>query len=236
MAGSAGPDLVQNGLILALDAADKNSYRGTGTSWFDLSGNANTGTLTNGPTFNGSNGGVIVFDGTDDYSLTTFSNSSNLINDPTTNGGIISFSIWINVISNTVGGYIISSGGETSSTGFWMANQNGSPEVGIKTTSKVWFKPITGSDFPLNTWINWSVVCDNTNMSLYKNGNFYSITTSAGVSVSSQFSRFTIGTPTAILGSYCGNNRVSNVFIYNRTLTATEVLQNYNATKTRFGL
>ena len=236
MAFIHSPKIVTSGLVLCLDAANKLSYPSTGTNWYDLSGTITSGSLTNGPTFNGSNGGVIVFDGTDDYSLTTFSNSSNLINDPTTNGGIISFSIWINVISNTVGGYIISSGGETSSTGFWMANQNGSPEVGIKTTSKVWFKPITGSDFPLNTWINWSVVCDNTNMSLYKNGNFYSITTSAGVSVSSQFSRFTIGTPTAILGSYCGNNRVSNVFIYNRTLTATEVLQNYNANKSRFGL
>ena len=236
MAGSAGPDLVQNGLILALDAADKNSYKGSGTSWFDLSGNANTGTLTNGPTFSGDNGGVIVFDGTDDYSLTTFSNSSNLINDPTTNGGIISFSMWVNVTSNTIGGYIIASGGQTTSTGMWLATQNGSPEVGIKTTSKVWFKPITGSDFPLNTWINWSVVCDNTNMSLYKNGNFYSITTSAGVSVSSQFSTLSIGVPNNVLNNYLGNFKIANLMFYNKSLSATEVLQNYNATKTRFGL
>ena len=236
MAGSAGPDLVQNGLILAYDAADKLSYLGTGTSWFDLSGNANTGTLTNSPTFNGSNGGVIVFDGTDDYSLTTFSNSSNLINDPTTNGGIISFSMWVNVTSNTIGGYIIASGGQTTSTGMWLATQNGSPEVGIKTTSKVWFKPITGSDFPLNTWINWSVVCDNTNMSLYKNGNFYSITTSAGVSVSSQFSTLSIGVPNNVLNNYLGNFKIANLMFYNKSLSATEVLQNYNATKTRFGL
>ena len=67
MAGSAGPDLVQNGLVLALDAADKLSYLGTGTVWYDLSGNANTGTLTNGPTFSQANGGAIVFDGVDDY-------------------------------------------------------------------------------------------------------------------------------------------------------------------------
>jgi hypothetical protein len=67
MAGSSGPDLVQDGLILALDAADKNSYKGTGTLWNDLSGNVNNGTLTNGPSFNNSNGGTISFDGTDDY-------------------------------------------------------------------------------------------------------------------------------------------------------------------------
>ena len=99
-----GPKTVTNGLVLAVDAADKNSYRGSGTTWTDLSGNNYNGTLTNGPTFNGGNMGSIVFDGTDDYSLTTFSNSSNLINDPTTNGGIISFSVWVNVISNTIGG------------------------------------------------------------------------------------------------------------------------------------
>ena len=231
-----GPKIVTNGLVLALDAADKNSYRGSGTSWNDLSGNNNTGTLTNGPTFSNANGGVIVFDGTDDYSLTTFSNSSNLINDPTTNGGIISFSVWVNVISNTIGGYIIASGAQTTSTGMWLATQNGSPEVGIKTTSKVWFKPITGSDFPLNTWINWSVVCDNTNMSLYKNGNFYSITTSAGVSVSSQFSTLSIGVPNNVLNNYLGNFKIANLMFYNKSLSATEVLQNYNATKTRFGL
>jgi hypothetical protein len=236
MAGSSGPDLVQNGLVLALDAADKNSYKGSGTTWKDLTSNAYTSTLTNGPTFSNTNCGVIVFDGTNDYSITTFGSASNLINDPTTNGGIISFSVWVNVVSNTSGGYIISSGGETSSTGFWMATQNGSPEVGIKTTSKVWYKSISSADFPLNTWVNWCAVLDNTNMSLYKNGVFYSITTSASTSVSSQFSRFTVSTPAAVLGSFCGNNKIGSVQIYNRVLTSTEILQNYNAVKSRFGL
>lgn len=236
MAGSSGPNIVENGLVLVLDAADKNSYVGSGTTWKDLSGNGYSSTLTNGPTFSNTNGGVINFDGVNDYSLTTFASSANLINDPTTNGGIISLSIWVNVISNTSGGYIISSGAETSSTGFWMANQNGSPEVGIKTTSKVWYALITSSDFPLNTWINWSVICNNTNMFIYKNGIIYSTNSSAGVSVSSQYSRLAIGTPAAVLGSYCGNNKVSNVLIYNIALSATQVLQNYNATKTRFGL
>ena len=67
MAGSSGPDLVQNGLVLALDAADKNSYVGSGTTWRDLSGNSNNGTLINSPTFSGGNGGNFSFDGADDY-------------------------------------------------------------------------------------------------------------------------------------------------------------------------
>ena len=62
-----GPRIVSNGLVLALDAADKNSYPGSGITWRDVSGNNNNGTLTNGPTFDSSNGGSIVFDGTNDF-------------------------------------------------------------------------------------------------------------------------------------------------------------------------
>jgi hypothetical protein len=62
-----GPRIVTDGLVLALDAADRNSYPGSGTTWTDLTGRGNTGTLTNGPTYSSANGGSIVFDGTDDY-------------------------------------------------------------------------------------------------------------------------------------------------------------------------
>ena len=67
MACSGGPDTITNGLVLTLDAANKLSYPGSGTTWYDLSGNANNGTLTNGPTFSNTNGGSIIFDGVDDY-------------------------------------------------------------------------------------------------------------------------------------------------------------------------
>jgi len=66
MSYSNGPTIVTDGLVLALDAADKNSYPGSGTTWNDLAG-SNNGTLTNGPTFDSGNGGSIVFDGVDDY-------------------------------------------------------------------------------------------------------------------------------------------------------------------------
>jgi hypothetical protein len=62
-----GANVVTSGLVLALDAANTKSYPGSGTTWSDLSGNGNTGTLTNGPTFNSANGGSIAFDGIDDY-------------------------------------------------------------------------------------------------------------------------------------------------------------------------
>ena len=63
MAASSGPDIVDSGLVLALDAADRNSYPGSGTTWTDLSGRGNNGTLTNGPTYSSVNGGSIVLMG-----------------------------------------------------------------------------------------------------------------------------------------------------------------------------
>ncbi len=85
-----GPNIITNGLILELDAANRKSYPGSGTTWTDLSGNGNTGTLTNGPTFSSANGGSIVFDGVDDY--VNCGNASSL-NFERTNS--FSFCFWI---------------------------------------------------------------------------------------------------------------------------------------------
>ena len=78
MAGNNGPKIVRSGLQLHLDAADRKSYPGSGTTWFDLSGNSRHGTLLNGPVFNSGNGGYISFDGVDDY--VNIPNATNLNN------------------------------------------------------------------------------------------------------------------------------------------------------------
>ena len=66
MACNAGPDIIEDGLVLCLDAANINSYPKSGTAWTDLAG-FHDGTLTNGPTFSSDNGGCIVFDGSNDH-------------------------------------------------------------------------------------------------------------------------------------------------------------------------
>jgi hypothetical protein len=70
----AGPTIIDDGLVIILDANDKNSYPGVGTSWYDLSGNGNHATLVNSPTFNSL--GYFTFDGTNDYASITFQAAS----------------------------------------------------------------------------------------------------------------------------------------------------------------
>jgi hypothetical protein len=94
-----GPNVTDSGLVLNLDAGNIKSYPGTGTIWFDKSGNANNGTLINGPTFNTGSLGSIVFDGVDDYVSTNYS------------GGIfttLTLSAWI-YKTNTTRAYILNS-------------------------------------------------------------------------------------------------------------------------------
>ena len=67
MSVSYNSSIVTNGLVLCLDAGNPRSYPGSGTAWYDVSGNNKTGTLVNGPSYNSSNGGSFVFDGVDDY-------------------------------------------------------------------------------------------------------------------------------------------------------------------------
>ena len=232
MAGSVGPDLVQNGLILALDAADKNSYRGTGTNWIVLSGNANSGSLKNGPTFSNSNGGVVVFDGIDDY---------------VAGGNLGSF-----YSQGTISYWMYSTAVENYRNPF-TTNYNGF-NVGIRfeqyTTSSPYggFSVVIGNDagtylgysyspsaiLTVNSWYNvvlvWNTV---TNKAIgYLNGvlkfdesHTYWATTLPAIAIGNGFSS----------ARYFKGN-VSSVEIYNRALSTTEVLQNYNTTKTRFGL
>ena len=89
MATYYSPKIVTDGLVLALDAANRKSYNSGSTTWYDLSGNNNNGTLYNGPTFNSANSGSIVFDGVDDY-------STSFISSP---GSNFTISFWFNVIS-----------------------------------------------------------------------------------------------------------------------------------------
>ena len=214
------PLIVTDGLQVFLDAGNVRSYSGTGNTAFDLSGSGNTSTLKNGPTFNSSNLGTFVLDGTNDYILV---NSAANILSKTAYTKIA----WFYVTSFVTNNNIIS-GGFSGQHAFWLfasnklyAGHNGN-----------WSTVTGGTTLSLSTWYHGAVTYSNsTGWILYLNG------TQDGTSVNT--TTFT-GNQEISIGSYgAGNNftgRIASVQVYNRVLSATEIVQNYNATKRRYGL
>ena len=207
-----GPKIVTNGLVLALDAADKNSYSGTGTTWKDLSGNANNGTLTNGPTFSQANGGSIVFDGTDDYVTTSFA---------TTSGQAVSYCGWVYSTEST------------ATYKNFVDSLAESPMIWWNTSGQIEFDAsrYTTTTVYRNQWVyvSLSKPAGNSSASYYVNG----VLVGTGTAYTTLVSTPTLFNRGAAQ-TWKGNGAV--VQIYNRALSATEVLQNYNVQKTRFGL
>ena len=231
MATGYSPKIVTDGLVLYIDAANPKSYPGSGTTWSDLAG-SNNGTLTNGPTFDSGNGGSIDFDGSNDYVVFT-GYGGTFISNPGLNSGIISFSLWVFAAG---GYYILSSGAQTSSTGIAFSYQNGSPFTAVQTGTKSLTKYIGSANFPLNVWLNFTTVSDGSNLILYKNGELFSTDSMNNESRSDTSSDLTLGVPNNAQGSYQLEGKISLVQVYDKVLTASEVLQNYNATKGRYGL
>jgi hypothetical protein len=224
---------VTNGLVLSLDAAKRDSYPGSGTAWRDISGNGINGTLTNGPTFNSDNGGSIVFDGVDDYV-----NNGNITNSIVNQA---SLNIWI-YTSQTESQYI-NYVFSMSNFSVWVGGTFSSANIAAKSiglainslalVSSAVPNSFTTTDY--NKWNNICVVYDSTNgASIYKNTVLLSmLTNNASGSLSSSLS-LNIGRRNDDFWYW--NGRVSNVQLYNRALSAQEVLQNYNAVKSRYGL
>jgi len=233
-----GPKIITNGLVLYLDAANRNSYPGSGTTWTDLSGNAYTGTLTNGPTFSSGNMGSIVFDGANDFIDTSNSTGLSFTN---TSGTI---SMWFKTSASFPSeAFLISK--NMDSTGGWglIINPSGIPYFNTKLsgggadaftryasvscTNGIWHNVV--SVFTTST----TVIANNV-ASMYIDG-FLSNGTTSQISVYGGNTSATVQIGRRPSGTYYSGN-ISNVQIYNRELTATEILQNYNATKSRFGI
>ena len=234
MSAFGGPNIIDDGLVLYLDAGNIKSYPGTGTTWFDKSGNANNGTLTNGPTFNTGSLGSIVFDGVDDYV-----DVNRQIQFERTDS--FTLSAWINtndgnnnqIINNETEGY----------RGYqFSVDSNGKLFLFLRNTVSTNFLGVRMlSNFPSNLWCYVTAVYNGSSnasgVKLYING-IEQITEIAGDNLTST----TISNETTWIGRRRPqtqgpfNGKISIVQIYNKALTASEVLQNYDATKSRFNL
>lgn len=223
-------NIVTNGLVLNLDAANPRSYAPpyNGTVWRDLSGNNNDGTLTNGPTYNSLNGGSIVFDGVNDYvTLSTFTYK---FNTPFT------ISIWVNPITVTVNKTFISNYNAATNNGVFVeVTTNNILRFVYRNNSTNIFDYTTGDVINSNTIYNIVAVYDAISAQTYIN-NVRSIQSASATQLfQTTNSILEINRLNPSLGRYMNTNTFS-VQIYNRALSATEILQNYNATRARFNL
>ena len=212
--------IAQSGLILYLDAGDVRSYPGTGTLWTDLSPSGNNGTLVNGPTYSSANGGSIVFDGVNDFvsgSTTTLTSWSVSLWYYSTD--ITSKAVFY-LFSGTIGANGLGFGGtfNVDVINRWYffdgTNSLSSPNTAIS----------------INTWYNLVVTKTGTSYNLYTNGSLSFSTTGVNLSLT----QYNLGRRGD--GSWYAAGRISQALMYDRAITSTEVRQNYNAVKDRYGL
>lgn len=232
MACAAGPNVVENGLVLALDGGNLKSYPGSGTVWTDLSGNRNNGTLVNGPTLSGSNGGSLVFDGVDDYVEIPF------------NASTMDFSLaqticmWIlpttgsesarrNPYNQAYGGpgTLTHEPNRTINYYFGTNGGNGEPYVArgsgftVQTNELAFISVTRDQATDVCRW--------------YKNGVLITTATAGGYAATAN------GTSPIWIGDGYVSGFLGNIYdckIYNRALTLQEIQQNFNATRGRFGI
>jgi len=224
------PPIVTDGLILYLDAGNSNSYPGSGTTWTDLSGNSNNGTLINGPTFNSANGGSIFTDGTDDWISTSYSGSA---------ADSYTFSVWFNNDNYSEAKYILVRGRDGAGSGWSLhlaITTTGTAQAGVVPTvpSVVGLGTVGTITLALNTWYYITGVWTaGSSIQCYVNGVLDGTTSTSGTSLRTSTNGWSIGSISTSLFT-SGYNAVAQV--YNRALSDTEILQNYNAQKLRFGL
>ena len=218
--------IVQSGLVMNLDASFKSSYLGSGTTWYDISGSGNNnGTLTGSPIYSTEKNGVINFDGVNDY----FTNEIAISDTMNT------IDIWVKMKS-TINCPIIYYGSNEFQSNNWTwgiavypTGSHGFNEGPMNYPTSLYTESVD-----LNVWKNFTMVRnDNGSVKLYKNGVLVGTKAGSGTtSVRVSTDRLYI----AKAGSSYGNFDMGSVKIYNRALSASEILQNFNALKSRFGL
>ena len=224
MAVSAGPDIVENGLVLCLDAGNRRSYPGTGSSWNDVC-LTNNATLFNTPTYSNSNGGVLSFDGTDDYGTVT--------NDVSSGTNDFAVSVWVyktEIVSNRYiwdfgpnGGTL--SSGTAVTPGFRYYN----PTIG--TAGPLY---TSGPAHNINTWYNIVVSRISSVTSIYSNGSF-AVSGSDTGNIGSWGTTFNIARYGG--GGFVLQGNISCIMVYkNKGLNEQEILQNFNALRGRFNI
>lgn len=216
------PSIVTSGLVLCLDAGNPRSYSGTGTVWNSVSGNVSTGTLTNGVTYSSTNTGVLVFDGVDDRVnvVNSLSSLSNLT---------IELFLRTAVVDGTQNIFL----DQFSSLRYEISTNNKfNIHLGNGSAWAYTFLPST-TTVQANTWYQTAWTWNGSTAVMYVNGVAENSLTNAAAS--SGTGNITLGQHTPDT-SYAWAGSMGSVKIYNTALSADQVLQNFNAQRTRYGI
>ena len=219
-----------DGLLLNLDAGSLLSYAGSGNSWFDMSGNNNTAILYNGPTYSGSGiSASILFDGVDDYGFVIDKPSFRL-------SSIGTLNCWMK-FNNNSNKVVVSKGNVYSDKdAFGIYTYNTQGLVGEIADNTTFNQVSTNSSFAsTNTWRMSSIVWDGSWLYFYINASFMGKVKQTVTPNTTGFPFVIAGNGNTTINTFASAN-ISNVQLYNRALTASEIYQNYDAFRTRYGL
>jgi hypothetical protein len=234
MAFNYSPKIVTDGLVLYLDAANTKSYTSGSTTWNDISRGGNNGTLTNDPTFSSANGGSVVFDGSNDYILGTSISSGSYMNGFT----VMSFHKLTSTGNYpTIFGLAKIPGFQFGAINIGYQANLGRIQSYLITTSTSYQTLLTPNTLNKITCVTatWDGLSVNGSLKFYINNNLELTTTTQGTLNSTDASTvYRVGNRGGLDIPFVGN--IYNVQLYNRALSSTEVLQNYNALKGRFNL
>ena len=241
MTNSYGPSIVRDGLVLYLDAGDRNSYPGTGNTWYDLSGNGYNASLVNSPSFNNVDRGSILFNGTGDYASVLNYSSFESLNTSEVTIEIFGSITYDGTFTPLVSFYPTSRSGQASSLGFGNLTGYWSNEslVWYTGSNYLGFAYTNGHDYFQDGQLRQYVVTLKTNnYQLYVNGNKLTLNNSfrnGSQATSMLTDLFSNGMYIAYDTSFNGSS-VSKLSVYNKILSDQEIRQNYNATRGRFGI
>jgi hypothetical protein len=214
------PTIVSSGLVVAYDPANPKCYPGSGVTFYDLSGNNNHGILTNGPTISNNLAKYTVFDGGNDFIVSV--NNTNITG---TNPRTIMAWAWMGNVSTSVIARIGASADNQAfemqiNAGRLIMHRYGGTPSFVSTSAIV----------SQNRWYHFAIAYDGTDHKFYVDGQYI---TAAGLAITTPNSVLYVGYP-VYSGNGHMNGNVSQTLLYNRELSATEINQNYNATKGRY--
>lgn len=223
MALSHSPNIVTNGLVLYLDAANPRSYPRSGTTWYDISGNGKNGTLTNGPTYSSLNSGSIVFDGTNDY----INGTMQLLGANTTIEAVVK----LNNTSDVKNIFTQGQSGSDFSCGMIIFGT----ELKFRNSTKDWSLS-SPQVLSANQWYHLVLSSNSSGTIGYVNG-ISNGSTIRTVTTTNSFPAYYIGVrPFVDNNVEFMNGNIARVSIYSKTFTEKEVKQNFSAIRGRYGI